>query len=204
MARKSLKRSVFRFRVELRNIAPPIWREIEVPGSYTFWDLHVAIQDAMGWQDYHLHAFLQADSKEDGGDREIGIPIDDEFPAGRETVAGWQVPVTQHFRKAGDRMVYRYDFGDDWSHDVVLEEIIACDSERLVACTGGERACPPEDCGGPWGCQAMLEALADPGHDRHEDMKRWIGGSFDPENFDPAMVTFDDPRERWSRAFQET
>lgn len=56
-----VKRSVFRFRVELRDIAPPIWREIEVPGDYTFWGLHVAIQDAMGWLDYHLHAFLPAD-----------------------------------------------------------------------------------------------------------------------------------------------
>jgi len=50
----------------------------------------------------------------------------------------------------------------------------------------------------------MLEALADPGHDQYDEMKRWIGGSFDPEIFDPAMITFDDPRERWRRAFDET
>jgi hypothetical protein len=94
-----VKRSVFRFRVELRDIAPPIWREIEVPGDYSFWDLHVAIQDAMGWQDYHLHAFLQADSKNGGGDWEIGIPIDDELPADRETFASWAGACHEAFPK---------------------------------------------------------------------------------------------------------
>lgn len=71
--------NVIQFRVELRNIAPPIWREIEVPGSYTFWDLHVAIQDAMGWLDYHLHVFLPIDDHNDDGRWEIGIPVDDEL-----------------------------------------------------------------------------------------------------------------------------
>jgi len=199
-----VERSVFRFRVELRDIAPPVWREIEVPDNYSFWDLHVAIQDAMGWLDYHLHAFLPTDCESGNGDWEIGIPIDDDLSTGREVFASWQVPVVEHFQSAGDRMVYLYDFGDDWTHDVVLEEIIACDSQRRVACTGGQRACPPEDCGGPSGYQTMLEALADPGHDQYEEMKRWIGGSFDPEKFDPAMITLDDPRARWKRAFEET
>lgn len=199
-----MNRSVFRFRVDLRDIKPPVWREIEVPGDYSFWDLHVAIQDAMGWLDYHLHAFLPTERGNGGSDWEIGIPIDDEPLDDRTTFASWQVPVRKHFQRAGDRMLYLYDFGDDWSHDVLLEEIIACDSESLVACTGGERACPPEDCGGPRGYQTMLEALADPGHDRHEDMKQWIDGSFDPEKFDPAMVKFDDPRQRWNQAFKET
>lgn len=202
MARKSAKNSVFRFRVELRDIAPPIWREIEVPGTCSFWDLHVAIQDAMGWQDYHLHAFLPIDSGIDGSDWAIGIPMDDEFPDDRETFAGWQVPVAKHFQRAGDRMTYVYDFGDDWTHDIVLEKITACDSKKPVVCTAGERACPPEDCGGPWGYRTLVEALADPDHDQHEDMKRWIGDSFDAESFDPTKVVFDDPTERWNRAFR--
>jgi hypothetical protein len=55
------RRDVFRFRIELPDIRPPIWREILVPASYSFWDLHVAIQDAMGWEDYHLHEFEVAE-----------------------------------------------------------------------------------------------------------------------------------------------
>jgi hypothetical protein len=197
MPRKSAINTVFRFRIELQDIAPPIWREIEVPGSYSFWDLHVAIQDAMGWQDYHLHAFLPIESS----DWEIGIPFDDDFADSRETLPGWEVPVVKHFHRAGDRMVYNYDFGDGWTHDVVLEEITASDSKRPVACTAGERACPPEDCGGPWGYQILLEALADPAHEQHEDMKRWIGDAFEAERFNPAKVKFDNPTVRWKRAF---
>lgn len=196
--------NVFQFRVELRNIAPPIWREIEVPGSYTFWDLHVAIQDAMGWLDCHLHAFLPIDSESDDARWEIGIPVDDELVGGRETLASLEVPVTKHFHNIGDRMIYVYDFGDDWIHDDVLTDVIACDSERSVACTGGERACPPEDCGGPPGYQTMLEALADPVHDQHDDMKRWLGNSFDFEKFEREEVRFDDPKERWNWAFRES
>jgi len=197
-----VSKSIFRFRVELRDIAPPIWREIEVPGNYSFWDLHVAIQDAMGWLDYHLHAFKPAES--DDSEWEIGIPTDDEFPTGMETIAGWQVGVVEHFKQAGDTMFYLYDFGDGWTHDVTLKEIISSDSDKRIICTSGERACPPEDCGGPWGYQIMLEALADPGHDQHEDMIRWTGCSFDPGDFDPREVKFDDPQERWNRAFRKT
>lgn len=204
VSRMSVGQAVLRFRVELRAIAPPIWREIEVPSNYSFWDLHVAIQDAMGWLDYHLHAFLPANNDDDEGEWEIGIPADDELLGGRDMLASWTVPVIKHFKQAGDRMAYVYDFGDDWTHDVLLEEIIPADSVRPAACTDGERACPPEDCGGPSGYQSLLEALADPAHDQHEEMKHWTGGAFDPERFDPGNVRFDDPQERWNRAFRKS
>jgi len=48
---------VYQFKITLEDAKPPIWRRIQVPETYTFWDLHVAIQDAMGWSDYHLHEF---------------------------------------------------------------------------------------------------------------------------------------------------
>jgi hypothetical protein len=200
---ESVNTAKLRFRIELRDISPPIWRRIDVPGDYSFWDLHVAIQDAMGWCDYHLHAFR---SPESGGSDslEIGIPDDNEFMTGRRTIAGWEVPVSSRFDKAGQSMVYEYDFGDGWIHDVVLEKIIPCDAPQRVGCVGGERACPPEDCGGNWGYQAFLEAVADPRHEEHEDMMRWIGGEFDPEAFDPAKVSFDDPKERWAIAFAQS
>jgi hypothetical protein len=134
----SVSQAVLRFRVRLRDIAPPIWREIEVPSNYSFWDLHVAIQDAMGWLDYHLHAFLPANDDDDDGEWEIGIPTDDDLLGGRDMLASWNVPVIKHFKQAGDRMAYVYDFGDDWTHDVLLEEITPTDSVRPAACTDGE------------------------------------------------------------------
>jgi hypothetical protein len=203
VAKKSVDKAVFRFRVELRDLAPTIWREIEVPGSYSFWDLHVAIQDAMGWLDYHLHAF-QSTETDSNGECEIGIPTDDELQGSQETMASWEVPVRSHFTQIGDHIVYLYDFGDGWTHDIILDAIIPCKSPQRVTCTGGERACPPEDCGGAWGYQTMLEALADATHERHEDMVSWIGDSFDPEYFEPSQVKFDDPKERWDRAFNRS
>lgn len=194
--------ATLRFRIELRDIAPPIWRRIDVPGNYSFWDLHVAIQDAMGWLDYHLHAFRSPDS---GGTEspEIGIPDEEEFMTSRQTIAGWKVPISSRFDRPGQMMVYEYDFGDGWIHDVVLEKIITGDDSQRVACVGGQRACPPEDCGGTWGYQTLLEAMTDPHHEQHEDLMNWIGGEFDSEDFVPTKVTFDDPQERWIRAFKQ-
>lgn len=173
-----------------------------MPGDYSFWDLHVAIQDAMGWLDCHLHAFR---SPEPGCNEvaDIGIPDDDEFMIGRQTIAGWKVPVASYFHRPGQEMIYEYDFGDGWIHDVVLEKIIPCDTAHQVACVGGERACPPEDCGGTWGYQILLEAMADPCHEQHEEMMHWIDGNLDSEDFDPAQVSFDDPKDRWKRAFNQ-
>ena len=71
-----------------------------------------------------------------------------------------------------------------------------------LACIGGARACPPEDCGGPHGYEHFLEAIRDPKHEEHEQFLRWVGGSFDPEAFDPARVRFDNPAKRWKQAFR--
>lgn len=192
---------VYRFRVELRHVRPAVWREFVVPGAYSFWDLHVAIQDAMGWLDYHLHAFRPVDGIAPSGDWEIGIP-DEDFPeAEPRTLAGWKEPVAGYFQKPGDRMEYIYDFGDNWAHDLLLMDVVASDSLRPVACTDGARACPPEDCGGPGGYQELLEVLSDPAHDRYQELVEWVGDSFDPEHFEPAEVVFDDPQARWTLAF---
>jgi len=192
----------FRFRIELQGVAPPIWRRIDVPGRYSFWDLHVAIQDAMGWLDYHLHAF-RSPAPGRSESLEIGIPDENELMDDRQTTAGWEVPISSHFVRPGQAMVYEYNFGDGWIHDVVLEEIIPDHAPQRLACVGGQRACPPEDCGGTWGYQSLLEAMADPRHEEHDEFVRWLGGKYDPEKFEPAKVTFDDPKERWIRAFTQ-
>ncbi len=191
--------AVLQIKVTLRDIRPPIWRRIQVPASYNFWDLHVAIQDAMGWSDYHLHEFrLPAKGK---ASIFIGIP-DEDFPSGRQTLPGWKVPVTRYLSVAGDMMRYEYDFGDGWEHDVILEGILSADPDAAYPrCIAGRRACPPEDCGGPFGYAEFLEAIADPNHERHEELVGWVGGQFDPGAFRPEAVEFDDPEERWQIAF---
>ena len=59
---------------------------------------------------------------------------------------------------------------------------------KYPRCTKGSRACPPEDCGGPWGYGDFLEAIQTPGHESHEEMLEWVGGEFDPEAFDLDAV----------------
>jgi len=192
-----------RFRIELQGITPTIWREIDVPSSCSFWDLHVAIQDAMGWLDYHLHAFRVQDPNT-GQVVEIGIPYEELFEDSVQALPGWETPVLSYLKEPGQSAGYEYAFGDSWNHQIILKEIVPCQKgTSYPLCVGGERACPPEDCGGIWGYGALLEIINDPAHEEHEEMLEWLGGQFDPEQFDSAMVKFDDPKKRWKIAFEE-
>lgn len=194
---------VHRFLIVLIGTDPVIWRRIEVPETYSFWDLHVAIQDAMGWLDCHLHEFRLLDA----GERQVvsvGIPTGEE-PADRPVLPGWQVTVSQFFDRRewhSPPATYAYDFGDDWQHVVVHEGLEAVDkSLRYPRCVSGEGRCPPEDCGGPHGYVEFLLAYGDPNHEEHEAMVRWAGKDFDAKAFNPAAVKFDDPKMRWKKAF---
>jgi hypothetical protein len=192
--------TVYQFKITLKGIRPPVWRRIQVPSTYTFWDLHVAIQDAMGWLDYHLHEF-DVPSPSTGLPVRIGIPHED-FPMIVPILPGWQLRIADYFTEANAKANYYYDFGDDWRHAVLLEKMVPQDpSVRYPVCVAGRRACPPEDCGGTWGYSEFLRKLADSTDPGHKEMVEWIGGDFDPGNFDAADVYFDDPRERWQRAF---
>jgi len=184
-------KKILRFRIDLLGTAPSIWRRIEVPADYTFWDLHVVIQDSMGWTDTHLHAF----EVESGSSvQEIGIP---DFDADESVVPGWEVRLSEHFKSPGDRIIYEYDFGDSWRHSILLEaEAPAEPGVAYPRCVDGARKCPPEDCGGPYRFDEFLEAISDPSHEEHDELLQWCGGSFDAEEFDPEDIRFDDPDER--------
>ena len=86
--------------------------------------------------------------------------------------------------QAGQKLRYTYDFGDDWIHEIVLEKQLDTDpAEGLPWCTGGAGACPPEDCGGPYGYAELLKVLTDPKHPEHTEMLDWAGGPIDPNEF---------------------
>ncbi len=178
---------------------PLVWRRIQVPESYSFWDLHVAIQDAMGWKDYHLHEFILIESKT-GRLKRIGIP-DEDMRDERPSVAGWKVPILRYLTDGTDPVRYRYDFGDDWEHTLEFEEVVPNDGGVYPRCVGGAGACPPEDVGGTHGYAEFLQAIRDVRHPERDAMLQWAGGSFDPNAFDPKAVRFDNPQERWKIAF---
>lgn len=198
---------VYQFRIELSEIEPTIWRVIQVPSEYSFWDLHVAIQDAMGWLDYHLHAFrVRMPSKK--RDTEIGIPDNESF--GHEVLPGWKVPITKYFTEPGKLAIYDYDFGDGWSHRVLLEAmLLKKKGAKYPQCIAGERACPPEDCGGVPGYYQLLEILADPNHSEYQDYIDWLKGHaknyypYEPSKFNPDEVEFCDPKKRWKMVFSQ-
>lgn len=190
-----MSNSSYQFKIELKDTDPLIWRRIAVPDSCTFWDLHVAIQNAMGWQDCHLHEF----SINDQSSPKIGIP-DEEFEDERGIVPGWEVPVSKYFNQEDEIIEYIYDFGDNWKHKIILEAILpVVQGKKYPICLGGERNCPPEDCGGVPGYEYLLEVLADPDHKEHDGMKDWLGGDFDPNQFDCKKVIFEDPQKRLKR-----
>ena len=190
---------VYQFKIALRDSKPPVWRRVQVPETYTFWDLHVAIQDSMGWSDYHLHEFeiLHPTSKRKV---RMGFP-DEDF--GRDILPNWKQKISDYFSLENKKSDYLYDFGDNWEHAIELEKILPREkSIRYPICIKGKRACPPEDCGGVWGYEEFLEAIEDPKHEEHEEMLMWIGGKFDPEHFNPEEVHFDDPDKRLKIAFE--
>jgi hypothetical protein len=194
---------VHQFRITLQDVKPAVWRRIQTPAGYSFWDLHVAIQDAMGWKDMHLHEFQILEPKK----RElesIGIPDDDDFgPA--EVVPGWERSVANYFSGENPAATYVYDFGDDWNHEVILEEITpVVQIAGSPICLDGGGACPPEDCGGPNGYAEFLRAIKKPGSPRGGELLEWVGGAFDPRCFDAKDVTFDDPGARWEWSFNES
>jgi PHD/YefM family antitoxin component YafN of YafNO toxin-antitoxin module len=193
--------NVYQFKITLKGIRPAIWRRIQVPGDYTFWDLHVAIQDAMGWLDYHLHEFSVTDPKSGQG-RVVGIPDEEGFFDPHPVLTGWRIPIRDYFQEAGSTALYRYDFGDDWQHSVKLEKILGRTSGAdYPICLAGKRACPPEDCGGTWGYREILEILTDPDTDGHRKQHQWVGEDFDPHHFEARAVYFHDPRQRWTDTF---
>ena len=179
---------IFQFKISLQGVKPPVWRRILISDESTFWDLHVAIQDAMGWQDCHLHAFRLPTG-------EVGIPDDYGFDD-METRPGWKISVSKEM-KAGNSVKYEYDFGDGWIHKITLEKILKPDPAlEYPVCIAGKRACPPEDCGGPYGYGNLLDILSNPKHPEHEEYKEWLDDEFESEAFSPEAVCFHDPAQR--------
>lgn len=177
MARSVTKIPAYQLKVTLRDVTPAVWRRVVVPGQWHLGRLHDILQRGMGWQDSHLHEF-------DAGGRRIGQPQQGGFgpPVEDERV----VRLHEVLPATGATLTYWYDFGDDWMHDLVVEEFLAPASHP--SCPAGEGACPPEDSGGPFGYQMMLEAVAQPEHPDHEQVVEWLGGPFDPAAFDPAAT----------------
>jgi hypothetical protein len=172
-------REVVQLKVTLAEIEPPIWRRVLVPVDYTLTRLHQVIQIAFGWEDYHLHSFH--------------IHGEDYAPPDRENAPGTnseKVALSKLGFRLKTKIKYRYDFGDCWDHLILVEgHLLLEEPANAPVCLGGQRACPPEDCGGTPGYQEMQDALQDPDDPRCEEFKQWLGmETWDAESFDLGQV----------------
>ncbi len=177
--------AVYQFKISLRDSKPLIWRRIQVRDC-TLNKLHEHVQTAMGWENGHLHQFRIG--KQFYGDPGLMQELfeDAGFKDSMKTMISEIVPAdSKRFS-----FFYEYDFGDGWLHEIRFEKI--CEPEagsRYPACIAGERACPPEDCGGVWGYAELLATMSNKKHPNHSDMLEWLGGPIDPEAFDPSAAT---------------
>jgi Plasmid pRiA4b ORF-3-like protein len=147
-------------KVTLLGAEPPIWRRFLVEREITLRHLHKTLQVVMGWSDSHLHQFVFQRRKVSEG-----------------------ILLSSLFARAGAKLLYEYDFGDGWQHELLLEEIMTGDESFRPICVAGKGNCPPEDCGGPYGYAELLEALRDPRHPEHSWYQDWLGQDFDPNYF---------------------
>lgn len=200
---------IFQFKITLNDSKPSIWRRIIVPADYTFFELHCAIQNAMGWTDSHLHAFRFANKNNKGRPINIATPMPDDDECGHEKIDERLTRIADYFGKISKQCVYDYDFGDSWEHMVVLEKtLLAVKGAKYPQCVAGKNACPPDDCGGVWGYMNLIEVLKNPKHPDHADMLDWLciedPREFDPSDFDPNEVKFENTKKRlaeWNKGF---
>ncbi|WP_208635904.1 plasmid pRiA4b ORF-3 family protein [Amycolatopsis thailandensis] len=161
----------------------PVWRRVLVPAAIRLDRLHVVIQAAMGWDNYHLHNFV--DGQTYYGEAEPELQYRDERKVRLDDLV-----------KPGGRLLYNYDFGDSWDHEILVEEAtVATADGRYPRCVAGQAACPPEDVGGTGGYARLLQVLGDPGHPEHQDIVGWLGLD-DPGRFDPARFSLEETNQR--------
>ncbi|MEH3046674.1 plasmid pRiA4b ORF-3 family protein [Sphingomonas adhaesiva] len=179
--------NAIQLRVSIDGIDPPVWRRLVVPAAWDLAQLHLVIQAAFNWWNYHLHEF------QIGGLRYGDAALSDEGSVdGDLRVFDEREIRLRDFRGDAISFAYLYDFGDDWHHTIEIEDMLFLDPAPLHAtCIDGARARPPEDVGGIPGYEQFLDVIADPKHPEYKETNRWCGGHFDPEWFDLAMVSKD-------------
>lgn len=171
--------SRLQLKIVLDHLKPGIWRRVAVNDDITFLQLHRVIQEAMGWEDCHMHQFELASPRQF-----IGTQHDDGFFGDEPSMLPEKTTRLADVLTGKKKFRYWYDFGDDWWHTITIEKRLPAEPGAPAAqLLAGEFACPPEDCGGPYGYADLLEVVADPRHPNHAEMSEWLG-DFDPELFD--------------------
>jgi hypothetical protein len=173
--------AVFQIKMTLRATDPPIWRRIQTTDC-TLEELHALIQVTMGWGFEHLYLFNI------GGVEYADLDMmrdDEDIEDACDTMLSEVLPL----QNRRPRFEYEYDFGDSWIHQLIVEErFFQAKGVMYPICVAGERACPPEDCGGPWSYPDFVERIRNLDHSGYVETLDWVGDKFDPETFDLEAV----------------
>jgi hypothetical protein len=169
-------------RIEIEYIEPAIWRRVAVRTSMNLKALHKIIQAAMGWLDYHLREFT-------AGARKYGIPIPNDPDWNKRISNAASTKLSALLTTGITEFGYMYDFGDDWEHRIIVEAIKPAEiGESYPRFLGGERPCPPEDCGGPPGLFQFMEDIASKRAKKAKEALEWYGGPYDPDDIDERQI----------------
>ena len=168
--------SIARLKITLDDVKPAVQRRLEVPLTIRLDRLHLVLQAALGWTDSHLYEIK-------AGGVGWGMP-DPDFGDG--PLDARKARLVDVLEDVGTKTLqYLYDFGDGWEHTIKIERVTeAVPGIAYPVLLDVSGRCPPEDVGGPWGYDEFLEALADPDHESHADMKVWAGRNYDPKVVD--------------------
>ena len=173
-----MTKQIYQIQIALKGSKPKIWRRLLIPSDTSLPKLHEIIQIAMGWEGYHLHQF------EKNNICYSTKSIEDDMWGGVDIVDYKRIKISSLLISEKDKIKYEYDFGDSWEHDVILEKITdVTEKPKHAVCIAGKRNCPPEDCGGIWGYEDLLEILKNPEHAEYQEMLDWLGDEFDAEYF---------------------
>ena len=187
--RKAVKENVplYQIKVELLGTKPVIWRRILVRSDVNLGMLHAIVQLTMGWTNSHLHHFFVDNTRYSDPELEDG---DWGFEGEEKPMNEREHAICDVVRPGHFEIKYEYDFGDSWEHILAIERLEkeSAGFQGFALCMAGERACPPEDCGGISGVANLLETIKHPNHAEYEETMEWLGGRYNPDAFDVAKV----------------
>jgi Plasmid pRiA4b ORF-3-like protein len=180
--------SILQLKITLKHVEPKVSRTILIESDTDFEELAMIIMDVMGWEGYHLHQFRVG--------RECYQPESEYLKEDDYAKAYDDLVLSDLLPEVKSKMIFEYDFGDGWEHEIFFQKTVPVEIfSKYPRCIKGQNACPPEDCGGPWGYSELLETLEDKKHPDHADMREWLGLE-KGEKFDPTYFDLDEANER--------
>lgn len=189
---------IYQLKIEIKGSQPPIWRRIQVANNTTFSELHDIIQIAFGWKDEDEYEYEFTINKTRVYDFGAELDMGDD-PGRRDSM---ETMLDDHVSLINKQFTYTYNLENRWEHAILLEKIISDERDiKHPVCIGGERACPPDDCGGILVYQSMLDALSDKNHHQHKFIKKQLGKNWDAGFFNIEHVN--NSLQQYAREWEE-